>query len=87
MEEAHRDLKISPAQIDQVAAGLGPTLDYFKVPDWEKEEVLAAYSAHKDEVTEGYLQPGATLYMRSIIACPKAEVEISCATSMSRARS
>jgi hypothetical protein len=30
--------------------------------------------------------PGAR-YMRSIIACPKAEVEISCAPSISRARS
>ena len=55
LEEAHRDLKISPAQFDEVAAELGRTLDYFKVPDREKEEVLAAFAAHKDEVTAGYL--------------------------------
>jgi hemoglobin len=55
LEEAHRKLKISPAQFDEVAAELGRTLDFFKVPDREKNEVLAAFAAHKDEVTEGYL--------------------------------
>jgi hemoglobin len=54
LEEAHRDLKISPAEFDEVAAELGRTLDSFKVPEREKEEVLAAFSAHKGEVTEGY---------------------------------
>jgi hemoglobin len=56
LEEAHRELKISPAQFDEVAAELGRTLDSFKVPEREKEEVLAAFAAHKDEVTEGYSQ-------------------------------
>jgi hemoglobin len=56
LEEAHRDLKISPAQFDEVAAELGRTLDSFKVPEREKEEVLAAFAAHKGEVTEGYSQ-------------------------------
>ena len=55
LEEADRDLKISPAEFDEVAAELGRTLDYFKVPEREKEEVLAAFAAHKDEVTEGYI--------------------------------
>jgi hemoglobin len=55
LEEAHRDLKISPAQFDEVAAELGRTLDYFKVPEREKEEALPAFAAHKGEVTEGYL--------------------------------
>jgi hemoglobin len=32
------------------------TLDFFKVPEGEKEEVLGAFAAHKDEVTEGYSQ-------------------------------
>jgi hemoglobin len=54
LEEAHRELKISPAEFDEVAAELGRTLDVFKVPEREKEEVLAAFAAHKDEVTEGY---------------------------------
>jgi hemoglobin len=55
LEEAHRDLKISPAEFDEVAAELARTLDHFEVPDREKEEVLGAFAAHKDEVTEGYL--------------------------------
>ena len=57
LEEAHRDLKISPAEFDEVAAELGPTLDVFKVPEHEKGEVLAAFAAHKGEVTAGYVAP------------------------------
>jgi hemoglobin len=55
LEEAHRDLRISPAEFDEVAAELGRTLDAFKVPQPEKDEVLAAFAAHKGEVNEGYL--------------------------------
>jgi hemoglobin len=54
LEEAHRDLRISPAEFDEVAAELGRTLDFVKVPKREKDEVLAAFAAHKDEVTAGY---------------------------------
>jgi hemoglobin len=54
LEEAHRNLRISPAEFDEVAAELGRTLDAFKVPQQEKDEVLGAFAAHKDEVTEGY---------------------------------
>ena len=53
LEEAHRNLKISPAEFDEVAAELGRTLDHFKVPAREKGEVLAAFAAHKAEVTAG----------------------------------
>ncbi|HET6755421.1 MAG TPA: group 1 truncated hemoglobin [Jiangellaceae bacterium] len=59
LEEAHRDLRISPAEFDEVAAELARTLDSFSVPEREKEEVLGAFAAHKDEVTEGYLASGA----------------------------
>ena len=55
LEEAHRDLKISPAEFDEVAAELGRTLDFVKVPKREKGEVLAAFAAHKNEVTAGYV--------------------------------
>jgi hypothetical protein len=55
LEEAHRDLRISPAEFDEVAAELARTLDSFNVPEREKEEVLGAFAAHKDEVTEGYM--------------------------------
>ena len=53
LEEAHRELHITPAEFDEVAAELGRTLDFFKVPPTEKNEVLAAFAAHKGEVTEG----------------------------------
>jgi hemoglobin len=53
LEEAHRDLRITPAEFDEVAAELARSLDAFNVPAREKGEVLAAFAAHKDEVTEG----------------------------------
>ncbi len=55
LEEAHRKLRISPEEFDEVAAELGRTLDVVGVPAQEKGEVLAAFAAHKGEVTEGYL--------------------------------
>src|SRR5262245_53015901 len=55
LEEAHRELRIAPAEFDEVAAELGRTLDFVKVPKREKAEVLAAFAAHKDEVTAGYV--------------------------------
>jgi hemoglobin len=55
LEEAHRNLQISPEEFDEVAAELARTLDVFNVPGPEKQEVLEAFAAHKDEVTEGYL--------------------------------
>ncbi|MEO8574939.1 MAG: group 1 truncated hemoglobin [Pyrinomonadaceae bacterium] len=57
LENAHRDLKISPAEFDEVAAELGRTLDFAKVPAREKGEVLAAFAAHKGEVTAGSKAP------------------------------
>lgn len=54
LEEAHRNLKISPSEFDEVAAELGRTLNHFKVPKHEHDEVLAAFAAHKGEVTAGY---------------------------------
>lgn len=53
LEEAHRELRISSDEFDEVAAELGRSLDHFKVPEQEKGEVLAAFAAHKGEVTEG----------------------------------
>jgi hemoglobin len=53
LEEAHRDLKISPEEFDEVAAELGRTLDHFKIPERERAEVLEAFAAHKGEVTAG----------------------------------
>jgi hemoglobin len=55
LEEAHRELRISPEEFDEVAAELARTLDSFGIPQREKDEVLAAFAAHKGEVTEGYM--------------------------------
>jgi len=54
LEEAHRDLRISPEEFDEVAAELKRTLDAFNVPATEQGQVLGAFAAHKDEVTAGY---------------------------------
>jgi hemoglobin len=53
LEEAHRAFQITPEEFDEVAAELARSLDHFKVPAREKDEVLAAFAAHKGEVTEG----------------------------------
>jgi hemoglobin len=54
LEYAHQNLHISPHEFDAVAGVLSRSLDHFNVPAKEKGEVLAAFAAHKDEVTSGY---------------------------------
>jgi hemoglobin len=54
LENAHRDLRISPDEFDAVAGVLSRSLDHFDVPAREKSEVLGAFAAHKDEVTRGW---------------------------------
>jgi len=51
LDDAHIDLNISSEVFDEVAAELAGTLDHFKVPEREKQEVLAAFSAQKADVT------------------------------------
>jgi hemoglobin len=55
LEEAHRRFRITSAEFDEVAAELSRSLDAAGVPTTEKDEVLAAFAAHKNEVTEGSL--------------------------------
>ena len=55
LEAAHRELRITPEEFDEVAAELGRTMAFVGVPQREQDEVLAAFAAHKDEVTEGAL--------------------------------
>src|SRR3954453_18572422 len=57
LEEAHRKLRITSEEFDEVAAELGRTLDVFNVPDREKGEVLGAFAAHKAEVIDGSKPP------------------------------
>ena len=54
LENAHRDLQISPNEFDAVARVLARSLDHFSVPQPEKSEVLNAFAAHKTEVTAGW---------------------------------
>jgi len=42
LEAAHASLRISPAEFDAVAAVLARSLDHFRVPAREKQEVLTA---------------------------------------------
>jgi hemoglobin len=55
LEEAHRRFQITPEEFDEVAAELARSLDAAGVPSPEKDEVLGAFAAHKNEVTEGSL--------------------------------
>jgi len=54
LEVAHRDLKISPAEFDEVTAELARSLALFNVSKRERDEVLAAFAGHKGEVTQEY---------------------------------
>jgi len=54
LENAHKNLKISPEEFDAVAGELSKSLDHFNVPEKEKQEVLAAFAAHKSEVDRGF---------------------------------
>ena len=64
LEEAHRELRISPEEFDEVAAELGRTLDFVKVPQREKDAVLGAFAAHKGEVTDGYTTAASHVLVR-----------------------
>lgn len=50
LENAHCKLKLTSDEFDEVAGILSKTLDVFKVPSKEKNEVLSAFAAHKSEV-------------------------------------
>lgn len=54
LENAHKKFRISPEEFDAVAEELSKSLDHFAVPPKEKNEVLAAFAAHKPEINLGY---------------------------------
>ncbi len=54
LESAHWNFRISPEEFDAVAGELENSLNHFGVPEQEKNEVLSAFVAHKEEVTAGY---------------------------------
>jgi hemoglobin len=53
LDDAHFELQLSSSDFDEVSAVLADALDHFNVPPHEKEEVLAAFEAHKPQVTAG----------------------------------
>jgi hemoglobin len=48
--EAHKDLHITSDEFDEVGAEIARALDYYQVPERERQEVLAAITAKKAEV-------------------------------------
>ena len=50
MREAHKDLRLTSEEFDEVGAEIASALDHFGVPEREKGEVLAAIVARKEEV-------------------------------------
>lgn len=50
LDEAHKALHITPEEFDEVAAEIAHALDELSVPYREKQDVLAAIVARKDEV-------------------------------------
>ena len=48
--EAHKDLHITSDEFDEVGAEIARALDHLNVPEREKQEVLAAIVARKNEV-------------------------------------
>jgi hemoglobin len=57
LDEAHFRFQLSSDDFDSVAGVLADSLDHFNVPQREKEEVLAAFAAHKPQVTAGSAAP------------------------------
>jgi hemoglobin len=54
LRDAHAGLRITPEVFDEVIlVELAGALDHFKVPKREKDEVLAAFVAQKNDVTAG----------------------------------
>lgn len=53
LENAHRRFHISGDEFDEVASILAHTLDEFKVPERERNEVMNVFMAHKMEVVSG----------------------------------
>jgi len=53
LDDAHARFRIKPEEFDEVAAELRRALEYYNVPEREKEETMSAFIAHRGEVTAG----------------------------------
>lgn len=56
LEPTHYDMKLTDEEFEAAGNVLASTLDHFEVPEKEKNEVLDAFMAHKDEVISGTIE-------------------------------
>lgn len=56
LEPTHYDMKLTEEEFDAAGKVLADTLDHFDVPENEKNEVLTAFAAHKEEVISGTIK-------------------------------
>ena len=56
LEPTHYDMRLTEEEFAAAGQVLANTLDHFEVPEKEKNEVLAAFTAHKDEVISGTIR-------------------------------
>lgn len=50
LHEAHKQLRLTSEEFDEVGAEIVRALDYYSVPEREKNELVTAYMATKPEV-------------------------------------
>lgn len=53
LEPTHYDMRLTSEEFDAAGDVLANSLDHFNVPETEKNEVLDAFVAHKEEVISG----------------------------------
>jgi len=56
LEPTHFDMKLTSEEFDAAGEVLANSLDHFDVPEREKNEVLDAFVAHKEEVISGTIK-------------------------------
>jgi hemoglobin len=54
LSNQHKRFKITSDEFDAVAKELSNTLDEFKVPNREKQDILSAFAAHKKNIVASY---------------------------------
>lgn len=69
LKDAHFKFHITPEEFDAVSAELKSALEFYQVPDKERDEVLAAFNAQKPDVTAGS-RGGCHKYRNSAVGCP-----------------
>jgi len=58
MKQTHKGMKITNAEFDAIAADLAASLDKFKVPAKEKNELLTIVGTTRKDIVEAKAEPG-----------------------------